>query len=246
VSVEEWLVRLYPTAVRRVWGADLQAEARAAGWRSWPDLARGAADMWLHPATWPARLPAQRRGRIGTLAVTLGLTGWLIGHAVAEQDLRLATVGHGLIQIGSAMLLLGLVLVAPRPRASVATCVRAARLLAPSALLGAAVVAVANLDNAAALPAPVRAVILTCWWAALGTGALNVCRLVAAIQTVAVAPSPTRLRAGLLILATALIGGAVVPLSAGPSMPAVLGAGGLLLTAAGCVANLRDPIEARP
>lgn len=53
------LVRLYPRSWRRRYGVEMLAvlEAGPLRARDWLDLARGALDAWLHPAT-PSRVPA--------------------------------------------------------------------------------------------------------------------------------------------------------------------------------------------
>jgi len=53
------LVRLYPRSWRRRYGVEMRAvlDAGPLRARDWLDLARGALDAWLHPAT-PSRVPA--------------------------------------------------------------------------------------------------------------------------------------------------------------------------------------------
>lgn len=227
MSVEARLVRLYPAAFRRAWGPDVETEARAAGWRSWPSLVAGVVDMWLHPAIWPARSTAERRARVTTALVAVGLAGWLVGHAGAEQH---ALPGHTAC---TTLLLLGLGLAAPWPRALVATARRVAHLLAAPALLGAAAVAMARSD----LPPPAAVTVLATWWMALGIGAVQVCRVLASLGPDAlVPPSPVRLRAAGHALVAALATAGALFLVTGD----VSAATGVLLLAAVGVGTLRD------
>ncbi|WP_439654436.1 hypothetical protein, partial [Streptacidiphilus neutrinimicus] len=153
MSVPERLVRLYPAAVRERWGEGLVDDARAGGWRAWPDLLRGVADMWLHPVVWPAESRAQRLGRATTLGVAVALFTLLLGHAAGEQGAPLASAPGGpwLVRLCGALVLGGAVLAAPRPTLSRAAASallrRAVRLLAVPVLSAAAVVALARVDT---------------------------------------------------------------------------------------------------
>ncbi|WP_328617093.1 hypothetical protein OHS18_12590 [Amycolatopsis sp. NBC_00355] len=60
-------------------------EVRTSGPRSWPNLLAGVADMWLHPAAWPARSAAQRQARVVAMAVIVTGIGWLAAHLMIED-----------------------------------------------------------------------------------------------------------------------------------------------------------------
>ena len=233
------LIRLYPAAFRERWGPDLEVEVQAAGGRSWPNLAAGVADLWLHPTLWPADSRAQRRGRAATTAAVLTATWWYVAHAAVELDGRLwHDVGHSWqLSTCTTLMLVGLALVSPRP--DLATALAGLRLLAVPALLGGVVVVAANAgtDLGAA-----RYLLLVCWWTALALGAVQACRVVARHG---LPPSEARLRLGMwtLTLTSAASGAAVLGLSAAGGdlgALAVLVAAGLLLPASAYAWTLRD------
>ncbi|WP_163508121.1 hypothetical protein [Fodinicola acaciae] len=188
MNVTKALVWLYPRPMRERW--DIQAD-----WRQLPDLLRGIADSWLHPAFWPATTPAQRRRRATAAAATMMFLAWLAGHAVLEQDPLLpATLTHAWqLSAIEVVALVGLATIAPLPRLTVATIRRAAARLVPPAGLAAVVVVVANSPHVP--PGPVRGLVLIGWWFALLVGGLQVCRLVADVD--GRTPGPLRLRLGL-------------------------------------------------
>ncbi|NKZ04279.1 hypothetical protein [Actinomadura latina] len=202
------LVRLYPEAFRERWGPDLETEIDSAGWRSWPNTLLGVADMWLHPALWPARSRAQRQLRITTMAISLTALCWFISHMAIEADGALSRgVGHSpMMSAGLALMAAGLALAAPLPRPSVAgvlvlTRTFAARFAVPAGT-AAAVVAAAHLWVDGRTPVLARAVLLACWWAALALGAVRACRIATDLGTRVVAPPrPGRLRLGTWVLA---------------------------------------------
>lgn len=250
-TIADRLVRLYPASFRERWGPALEEEARAAGWKAWPNLIAGIADMWLHPAIWPADCCAQRRQRAATMAVTAAAACWFVTHAVTELDAAAAEVARAWpMNASTLLLLLGLVLVAPRPRLTRPTATTllrhaASRFTVP-AVLGAGVVAAVHTGTYAVAPAVARPVLLACWWAALALGAVQCCRLVSSLcTTVAEPPPPGRLRHGLWTLAAA----AAVPVPAllGASMsgdhlnvPSAASGAGLLLLSPALAATLRD------
>lgn len=205
------LVRLYPEAFRRRWGPALEHEIRVGGWRTWPNLVAGIADMWMHPVVWPAESGAQRCRRAATMAVAVSAVCWFVTHAVVELH---APPSAGIsrswpMSAYGVLTLLGLVLVAPRPRLSrnaVIAMLRcaAARFALPIAL-GAGVVVCVRTGAYVAAPMLLRSALLACWWTALALAALQSCRIVAALgHAVVVAPRPGRLRLGLWLLAAAV------------------------------------------
>jgi hypothetical protein len=215
VNLTRVLVRLYPVPFRRRWGDALESEAGLAGWRAWPGLVVGLADMWLHPTIWPARDPAERRGRAASTAIAVAAAVWLILHAVAEQNIPLPVQPRRAILNGCVTaMVLGVVLVTPRPRlarpALTALPGMVLRRLAGPGLLAGAVVAAVRFAPDTVVTEPWRPIGLACWWLALGLGAVQTCRIVAALDTVA--PHPVRLRAGLCLLigATAAAGSTIV------------------------------------
>ncbi|MFI6155525.1 hypothetical protein ACIBCA_22890 [Kitasatospora sp. NPDC051170] len=247
------LVRLYPDAFRERWGSMVEDEARGAGWKSWPNLIAGIADMWLHPAHWPADSPAQRQRRVATMGITVALTAWFLSHLAAEQAGPLPADGvrewvtHGC----TTLLLLGIALVAPRPRPTFNAALTllgwaVRRLAAPTALGTAAVVLVHGGLDADASPPTLRTAVLAAWWTALGLGAIQIPRIFTGVGADAVVPPGTgRLRAGVRTLAAAsATGGATIlglSVTSGGFHPlgAAIGAGLLALTAV-CAGTLRD------
>ncbi|MCW2917428.1 MAG: hypothetical protein JWN52_5496 [Actinomycetia bacterium] len=202
------LVRMYPESFKNRWGPDLEAEILHAGWRSWPNTVVGIADTWLHPAIWPARSHAQRQLRMTTMAITLTATCWFISHLVTELDAPLSReVGHSqLLSMGTNLMMVGLLLVAPRPRlmAGVTAAVLrgAARRFAVPLTLSAAVAIAAHAGVNATTPALLRSCLLACWWTALALGAVQTCRIATDLGAQLIAPpQPWRLRAGTSILA---------------------------------------------
>jgi hypothetical protein len=203
------LVRLYPAAFQRQWGADIEAEIGRAGWRSWPNTVAGIADLWLHPVVWPARSPAQRQLRMTTMAITLTATFWYIAHLVTELDSALSSgVGHSpLMSAGTGLMLAGLFLIAPRPRPTagvLAVLLRsvASRFAVPCALATVIVIA-AHTHAIAHAPQLLRVIVVACWWIALALGAIQTCRTITdAGAEVMTPPRPWRLRTGTTILAT--------------------------------------------
>jgi hypothetical protein len=247
------LVRLYPGAFRERWGAMVEEEARGAGWKSWPNLLVGIADMWLHPAVWPADTPAQRRRRVATMGITVAITAWFLGHLAAEQAGPLPADGlrSWVTRACTTLLLIGLALVAPRPRPTLAAARTLAawtlrRLAAPTALGTAVVVLVHSGIDAGASPPTLRTALLAAWWIALGLGAVQITRIFTGAGAEAVVPPSTgRLRAGVRVLAAAsTTGGAtVLGISLGASGLHPLGTAvglGLLLLTAVCAGTLRD------
>ncbi|MFJ9844515.1 hypothetical protein ACIRYZ_29490 [Kitasatospora sp. NPDC101155] len=206
------LFRLYPAPMREHWGEELAEEVRSADWRAWPGLLAAIADLWLHPAIWPADHRAQRRDRTAVLALAVALATGFVGALAAEQGARQAAAPGGAwaAPLGQALLLVGLALVTPFPhrdpaalRALLATAAR--RLTAP-ALAGAGLVALAHSTLGSALAASdYRFAAVACWWTVLAVGALQTCRTVAgpAGRAALATPSPFRLRLGLGALATA-------------------------------------------
>jgi hypothetical protein len=246
------LVRLYPESIRRRWGSALESEVRAAGWQAWPNLVSGIADMWLHPAIWPAHSRAQRHQRAVTMAVTVAAACWLLTHAATELDTALpAGIARGWpMSAWTLLTLLGLGLIAPRPRltrdAAITVLRRVVSRFAAPAMLAAGVVAGVHTGVDAAAPALLRPLLLACWWIALALGAIQSCRIVASLGAdVAVPPRQGRLRLGLWILAAAGMVPAPVLLGASAAggrldlSSAVSGLGLLVFTSA-FVVTLRD------
>ncbi|WP_134728268.1 MULTISPECIES: hypothetical protein [Amycolatopsis] len=243
------LVRLYPASLRSRWGAGLEDEARAAGWRRLPNLVVGALDMWVHPVVWPADSAAQRRSRASALVFAAGLSGWLLGHVAVEDSLLPENVVHSwAANISDVLVLAGLVLVVPLPRLSVRAMLRlvaqALRRLAVPVVIGGAVYVAANLS--ASLSPGLRITLLVGWWLALVLGSVQVCTVVAGLDPEdVVAPEPGRLWWGIGMVAAALaVGGGVVLWSTVVDgvtglLPLVLG-GALLVLTALCGWTLRD------
>ncbi|MFC0039184.1 hypothetical protein [Actinomadura rayongensis] len=247
------LAALYPPPVRERWGPGLEDEIRAAGRRSWPDALLRAADLWLHPAVWPARSPAERRLRASAMAVTVTALCWFVTHVATETDDALGGTGRSAALTASTLgMAAGLALIVPLPRpAALAAFARHATVRgAPPAALAALAVAVVHTSgptagHTAGVPGWARGAVLACWWTALALGALQCCRLVTVLGADAVvAPRPARLRLGVLVLlaATAADAGAVLAhvAGAGPDPSAALAGAALALLAPLLLTPLRD------
>jgi hypothetical protein len=250
------LIALYPRSFRERWDADLQHDLRQAADRRTGQVTVlvgmlvGIADIWLHPTIWPARRPAERQARAATMAISITLLCWLVGHLATEVGGPVPTQAAGVLglQICATAASLGLMLVCPLPRlspAAMTTLVRIViRRLGAPFLLAVLVVAVANSGR---LPSePMRLALLSCWWAALGLGTLQFVRVIAALgPEVAIPPRPRRLQFGTTVLAAAgaMAGVDILRLAtasgAARSWLGLLGAS-LLLLAAVLLATLRD------
>ncbi|KAA2255931.1 hypothetical protein F0L68_27465 [Solihabitans fulvus] len=248
------LVRLYPASFRDRWGHAVATESAATGWRSWPNLAASIVDLWLHPAIWPAESRAQRRGRAAVLAAAVAAAVWYLAHLAQELDtpLHAGAARSAALSGCGGLTLVGLLLVAPRPRLTITAARtalhRLAGKLAVPVVLGAAVVAAAHRDPGL-IAAPLRLVLLGCWWLALALAAIQGCRAVAGLGADVLAPPRAgRLRLGIWALAAAaviagsvILGFAVSGAELDP-LAAAVGAGLLLLTWAfvGTLRDLRD------
>ncbi|MGK4584006.1 hypothetical protein [Kitasatospora sp. HPMI-4] len=252
MSLHRGLVRLYPGVFRERWGEALEEDARAAGWRAWPSLAVGIADMWLHPAIWPADHHAQRRQRAATLAITVAALGALSGRVATAQGARFTSAPGGTWagNTCTVLFLLGLALVAPLPRptraAATALAGRALRRLAAPALVGAGMVAVVRLGAPSLATGPWHHLAVFAYWTTLAAGAVQTCRFFAGLGgTVVAAPPSGRLRLGLWSLTAAgvLTGSVVLAASAARQTPdhiAVAAGAALVLLAWALTATLRD------
>lgn len=212
------VVRLYPAAFRDRWGPALVEDVAAAGWRAWPNLLAGIADMWLHPAIWPADSRAQRRGRTATLAITAAVFAALFGRAAEAQGIALASApgGRWTAPACAALFLLGLVLVAPLPRpsraAATALACRTIRRLAAPVALGVGMVVLARRHADAVVAGPWHHLAIGCYWTVLVLGAVQACRIFTGLgPDILIAPRPGRLRAGLWsLVAASVLGGSMV------------------------------------
>ncbi|MDH6121658.1 hypothetical protein [Kitasatospora sp. GAS204B] len=246
------LVRLYPGAFRERWGEALEAETRAAGWRSWPGLILTMADLWLHPLLWPADSRLQRGQRAATLGVAAVLASAGLGRLAAEQGVPLTVrpSGHWPATACLTLLMLGLALVAPLPRLTGSTALLLAevvvRRLGGPALLGAGALAAAHLAPGSLAATPWRYAVPTAWWGAIAIGAVQCCRVLASLTApVLLAPGSGRLRLGLGTLAAATtLAGALVLGSATthphPGALAIAAGAALLIPAWTLARTVRD------
>jgi hypothetical protein len=250
MSIAGGLIKLYPVPFRARWGVDLRIEADTAGPRSWPSLALGLIDAWLHPAIWPAATRAQRQSRAATMVMAVTLIGWLVGHALFELDsLVPSDIAHSwVLQACDVVTLFGTALIVPRPRLSIGSvtsiALGALRRLAVPVILGiGVVVAVRSGPVPNALPL-LRPVVLTLWWLALALGAIQSCRIVASLRpTQAAPPRRPQTLLGMSALATSLGISAAVVLWSGGGLrdPLSTGVGAcLLILATSIVVGARD------
>jgi hypothetical protein len=206
------LLRLHPASFRERWGAALEADAHAAGHRSWPNLLANAVGLWLHPVIWPATSRAQRHHRAAAMAFALTLATWFVGRAATANDPRLTWHAHRTLTVTdcAAFMLLGAVLILPLPRptwnAATTLAYKGLRTLAAPALLGAAALIFVRTAHPAA-PTAMRHMVTAAYWLTLALAAIQSARIVATISASAVTPpGPARLRLGIAILA---VGGAL-------------------------------------
>lgn len=248
------LLRLHPAAFRERWGAALEAEARAAGRRSWPGLLASAVDLWLHPVIWPATSASQRRHRAAAGAFTLTLATWFVGRAGTANDPRMTWRAHRGLNVTecAALMLLGAVAIMPLPRLSRQAVLALLHktvqaLAAPAVLFCAELILVHALQPAAHSAA--RLLITATYWLTLALGAVQAARIVGTVSASAVTPPrPARLRFGIAVLAVGCALTAFVSLSSnltGHGFDAVSAAAGsvMLLLTAWFVSILRDVNE---
>lgn len=248
------LLRLHPAAFRERWGAALEADAAVVGRRSWPGLLASAADLWLHPVSWPAASASQRRHRAAAAAFTLTLATWFVDRAGTANDPRLTWHAHQALNVTecAAFMLLGVIVIMPLPRptrqAATALLRRTAQALAAPAVLFFAGLFLVHVLHPAAHSAA-RLLITASYWFTLALGAVQAARIVGTISTSAVTPPrPARLRLGIVILATGCALTAFISLSSmvtGRGFDAVSAAvgGGMLMLTAWFLSILRDVKE---
>lgn len=241
MSAVRMLVRLYPAPFRERWGAELEADASAAGRRSWPGLAAGAADLWMHPVIWPAESASQRRHRATTTAFALTLATWFVGRAGTANDPRLTWHAHRTVNVAecAALMLLGAVTIMPLPRptphAVNALLRRSVKALAVPVLLFAVELIIVHAVHPAA-HSTIRLLITASYWLTLALGAVQAARVVGTVNTSAVSPPrPARLRLGIAILAA---GGALTSWISLSSTVAGHGFDAVSAAVGGCVVML--------
>jgi len=212
MSLTRVLLRLHPAPFRERWGPELEADAQAAGRRSWSNLLASAIDMWLHPVVWPAESASQRHHRAAAMALAVTLTIWFIGRAATTNDSLLSWHAHRAWNMADcvALMLLGVVLILPLPRPTwnaVTTLLRKSfQALAAPAILGVGGLLFVRHAHPAAL-STARLLVTASYWLTLALGTIQVGRIVGTISTsVVTPPSPARLRLGIGILA---VGGAL-------------------------------------
>ena len=241
MNVTAALLRLYPGSFRARWGVELEQAAQTAGWRAWPDLLTNAASMWLHPTLWPADSRAQRPIRATAAAFALTFMCWYAALGIVELDpgISMGTWRGSVLSLGSDVVVIGLLLIAPRPRirwrATGILLLRTARhMVAPTALGGVVVLAANAGGSFAAALAPFAPTLAACWWLALALVAIQWCRALTGMEGLAVPPSPGRLKVGIKVLMTGVTVSGLVLISGSISYEGLdrLGAcvGGALLT----------------
>ncbi|WP_326948586.1 hypothetical protein OG439_07275 [Amycolatopsis sp. NBC_01307] len=216
MTVAQGLVRLYPRAFRDRWGTDLAVEVRTSGPRSWPNLLAGVADMWLHPAAWPARSAAQRQARVVAMAVIVTGIGWFAAHLMVEGTRGLPRM----LDVSAVAVVAGLLLAVPRPAPATLTAIgrRLLRRLAGPAVLGVAVVAVVHETGGSFVP-PIRLAVLACWWGSWGWAVIQIARTIAGVGSDPAVP-PRRFRFGVRVLAAAAAATGATQLVAAVTDPA--------------------------
>jgi hypothetical protein len=182
MSMVDRLVRLYPRPFQAQWGADIRASTVRA--HDVPGLALGIADMWLHPAVWPAATRERRLNRVCVTAVAIAIGAvfvapWPRADAALLRWLAAESVRRLTI-----------------PTAVAAGAALFAHTVAPSA------------------PVALRLFILVCWYLAIATGLFQTCRILATMDPArSRLPSTARIHAGMALLTTATAASAAVVLS---------------------------------
>jgi cytochrome bd-type quinol oxidase subunit 2 len=185
MSIVDRLVRLYPQPFQAQWGADIRASTVRI--HDVPGLALGIADMWLHPAVWPADTRQRRLNRVCVTAVALAMASWLLSHLLVETDGHLtadATREAGLAT-SAVGIAIGAVLVAPWPRVDAAMvrwlAAESVKRLTIPAAVGAGAVLFAH-TAAPSAPVALRLVILVCWYLAIASALFQTCRILATMD----------------------------------------------------------------
>jgi hypothetical protein len=241
MSVVRVLLRLHPAPFRERWGPELEADAQAAGARSWPNLVANALDMWLHPVIWPADSASQRQHRAATTALAITLAAWFTGRAATANDSQVTWQAHPVWNVADCamLMLLGAALVLPLPRPTpnaVAALLRKSvtSLAAPAALGIGALIFVHTTHPATGSTA--RLLVTASYWLTLGLAAIQVGRIIGTTGTAVLSPpSPERLRLGIGILTVGSALSSWITLS---SLAAGDGVDGVSATAGGCLLAL--------
>ncbi|WP_103343836.1 hypothetical protein [Amycolatopsis sp. CA-126428] len=207
MSVAAQLVRLYPPAIRRRWGAEIAREAEQAGPRSWFDTAVGAVRLWLRPSDWPETTTGETGRVVVTALVDITTTAGLLLRATGPTSLETDT-SHPTAEVWLALILVGLVLAAPLPplrRSEFARlAVIAVRVLAAPASAFAAIFLIAR-SGLADHPAGTTDILLVgCYWSTLGFAGIRLCLLTARVGEVAVMPGARRLHVASLLVGSGL------------------------------------------
>lgn len=216
MNIPVLLVRLYPPAIRRRWGAEIAREAQLAGPRSWFDTVVGATTLWLHPSDWPETTVGQTRRVVATALVAVSTTAALLLRAATPTSLT-ATVDHPATSAWLAPILVGLALATPLPpwhraafgRLSAA----AARTLTAPVLALATLFLIAHSGLIHHPTGTVHVLLLCYYWATLGFAGICLCLFMVRVSRIAVMPSTRRLHLGLLFIATGLTLAAVQTLT---------------------------------
>ncbi len=216
MNIPALLVRLYPPAIRRRWGAEIAREAQLAGPRSWFDTVVGATKLWLHPSDWPETTIGQTRRVVATALVAVITTAALLLRAAGPASLT-ATVDHPATSAWLAPVLVGLTLATPLPPLHLAAfgrlTVTAARILIAPVLALAVLFLIAHSGLIDRPTGVVHLLLLGYYWATLGFAGICLCLLMVRVSRIAVMPSTRRLHLGLLFIGTGLTLAAVQTLT---------------------------------
>lgn len=206
------LVALYPPPVRDRWGNDLAAHITRAGSRSWVNTVTGAADLWLHPGTWPAISAGQVRRIASTVTFALAVTAALVTRGFGPS--QLAPTGHHPVQTAWLLLVAtGVALATPLPLLRPAALARllglTTRTMTLPALAMLMIFVVANTGWVEHPADPVRVALVIGYWATLTLAGVRVCNVIAHLGgDIVHAPSIRRLQVGLALIGCGLTVGA--------------------------------------
>lgn len=223
MSLPGLIVGLYPPAVRERWGEEIVAEATEAGPRAWPDVAAGAARLWIHPGDWPELVAGQtRRVVLVALCAVTVCTLLLLRATVQSPGVLSPGVDHPGAVLWCGLVAAGLLVAAPLPRLTpgdvVSIVVAGFRTLAvPMLALFAMFVAAHSGAIDSHPPLVVNGLLVAWYWATLCLAGICACRFAARVGRIARPVGTRRLQAGLGLLGAGLAVAAMEVVVAGAS-----------------------------
>lgn len=202
------LTALYPPPVRQRWGDELAGEVRASGPRSWADTVVGAVRLWLHPRDWPELIAGHTCAVLTCALAAVTATAALLVRAAEPSNRLTGDPAHPVTSGWLALVLVGVLLAAPRPSLSLVVLRRLAAMALRELVIPAGLVfvmwLVANSGLVSHPVGPTQLGFIVFYWTTLAFGAFRLCRLVARIVAISEPPSRFRMRAALVLLGSGL------------------------------------------